>query len=162
LYVNAITPPVEVQKAIDDRSRLGVLKDMDNLTRMKAAMAVEKAAQNPGSGGQGMGMGLGFMMPAMLSRYFAPGETTTKDATQACPDCKRMIQDGSRFCPHCGHQIVVFAKCSHCGKNMSPSANYCSRCGHAVEQGAAEKTCAACGAESLPGAVFCNECGERL
>ena len=51
LYVNAITPPPEVQQAIDDRSRMSVFKDMNKLMQMKAAMAMEKAAQaDPGSG----------------------------------------------------------------------------------------------------------------
>ena len=39
LYMNSITPPPEVQKAIDDRSRLGVFDDMNKLLQMKAAMA---------------------------------------------------------------------------------------------------------------------------
>ncbi|MCJ7771738.1 MAG: SPFH domain-containing protein, partial [Desulfobacterales bacterium] len=44
LYVNAITPPKDVQEAIDDRSRMGVFEDMNKLLKMKAAMAIEKAA----------------------------------------------------------------------------------------------------------------------
>ena len=43
LYINAITPPPEVQQAIDDRSRMGVFKDMNKLMQMKAAMAMEKS-----------------------------------------------------------------------------------------------------------------------
>jgi membrane protease subunit (stomatin/prohibitin family) len=39
IYINAITPPPEVQQAIDDRSRMGVFKDMEKLMQMKAAMA---------------------------------------------------------------------------------------------------------------------------
>jgi membrane protease subunit (stomatin/prohibitin family) len=56
LYINSITPPPEVQKAIDDRSRMGVFTDMDRLMKMKAAMAMEKAseaAQEGGGGGDG-------------------------------------------------------------------------------------------------------------
>jgi membrane protease subunit (stomatin/prohibitin family) len=50
LYINAITPPPEVQKAIDDKSRLGVFDDMNKLLQMKTAMAMEKLAE----GGDGM------------------------------------------------------------------------------------------------------------
>ena len=39
LYINSITPPPEVQQAIDDRSRMGVFDDMNKLMQMKAAMA---------------------------------------------------------------------------------------------------------------------------
>ncbi|MDH4206758.1 MAG: SPFH domain-containing protein, partial [Desulfobacteraceae bacterium] len=67
LYINAITPPPEVQQAIDDRSRMGVFEDMNKLMQMKAAMAMEKASQAEGGAGPGMGMGLGLMMPAMFS-----------------------------------------------------------------------------------------------
>ena len=58
LYVTSITPPEEVQQAIDDRSRLSVIKDMDNFVRMKAAMAMEKAATGTGEAGAGLGLGL--------------------------------------------------------------------------------------------------------
>jgi membrane protease subunit (stomatin/prohibitin family) len=40
LYINSITPPPEVQKAIDDKSRLGIFDDLNNLLKMKAAMAM--------------------------------------------------------------------------------------------------------------------------
>ena len=53
LYINAITPPPDVQKAIDDRSRMGVFDDMNKLMQMKAAMAMEKASE----GRRGVGHG---------------------------------------------------------------------------------------------------------
>ena len=43
LYITSITPPEEVQKAIDDRSRMEVFQDMEKLMKMKAAMALEQA-----------------------------------------------------------------------------------------------------------------------
>ena len=66
LYINAITPPPEVQAAIDDRSRLGVFDDMNKLLQMKAAMAMEKAAEGSADGtgaGAGAGMGMGLVRP---------------------------------------------------------------------------------------------------
>ena len=44
LYINSITPPPDVQQAIDDKSRLNVFDDMNKLLKLKAAMAIEKAA----------------------------------------------------------------------------------------------------------------------
>ena len=55
LYINAITPPPEVQQAIDDRSRMGVFKDMEKLMQMKAAMAMEKSSQSESGAAAGMG-----------------------------------------------------------------------------------------------------------
>ena len=54
LYINSITPPAEVQKAIDDKSRMNVFTDMNKLMQMKAAMAMEKATEGEASG-QGNG-----------------------------------------------------------------------------------------------------------
>ena len=62
LYINAITPPPEVQQAIDDRSRMGVFDDMNKLMQMKSAMAMEKASEAEGGSGAGMGTGMGKMI----------------------------------------------------------------------------------------------------
>ena len=59
LYINSITPPAEVQKAIDDKSRLAVFDDVNKLLKMKAAMALEKIAETKTEAGAGIGMGLG-------------------------------------------------------------------------------------------------------
>jgi len=60
LFISSITPPQEVQKLMDDRSALGLFDDMNKLLKLKAATAMEKAAENPGTAGQGMGMGTWF------------------------------------------------------------------------------------------------------
>ena len=94
LYITSITPPPEVQKAIDDKSRLGVIQDLDRLVKMKAAMAMEKAAESPGDAGSGLGMGLGFMMPAMFADTLRPQRGAGARAAPQeinCPDCKNPI-----------------------------------------------------------------------
>jgi len=73
LYINSITPPPEVQKAIDDKSRLGVFDDLNRLLKMKAAIAMETASQAQGEAGAGLGMGMGFMMPTMFADAFKAG-----------------------------------------------------------------------------------------
>ena len=167
LYINSITPPPEVQQAIDDRSRMGVFKDMNKLMQMKAAMAMEKAAEaESGGAGMGMGTGLGLMMPAMFAQYFsgtAPQSRQNSDLQPvACPECHQPIPADAKFCPHCGHQQVVFNQCVQCGKNLTPSAKFCPRCGHAVAQKIPSKICPGCGKKNLPDALYCNECGEKL
>ena len=167
LYINAITPPPEVQQAIDDRSRMGVFKDMDKLMQMKAAMAMEKASQTEGGAGMGMGAGMGIMMPAMFAQYFSGAGKKTGNAGGGpegvqCPECGNSVPAEAKFCHQCGHQLVVFDQCVHCGKNLAPNAKFCSRCGRSVEEAQKTVFCQSCGAENLTGAKFCNECGESF
>ncbi|UCE19182.1 MAG: SPFH domain-containing protein [Gemmatimonadota bacterium] len=165
LYITSITPPPDVQKAIDDKSRLSVIQDLDKLVKMKAAMAMEKASESTGEAGAGFGMGMGFMMPAMFASAMRP-ETETKSAAAKekvqCPDCKNAIPEDAKFCPHCGHQQVVFGQCTNCGKNLPPNAKFCPRCGRQVDEKPTLKICPQCKTENLPGAAFCNQCGEKL
>jgi membrane protease subunit (stomatin/prohibitin family) len=166
LYVNAITPPPEVQQAIDDRSRMGVFDDMNKLMQMKSAMAMEKASEAEGGSGTGMGTGMGLMMPAMFAQYFAGALPQSKQKeeqqTVSCPDCHHSIPIDAKFCPQCGHQQLVFNQCGACGKNLTPSAKFCSRCGHGVEEKTISKSCPNCGNENITDSLFCNECGEKL
>jgi membrane protease subunit (stomatin/prohibitin family) len=163
---NSITPPAEVQKAIDDRTRMGVFKDMNKLMQMKAAMAMEKASEGEAGAGQGMGMGMGLMMPAMFSQYFAGAKPGAQEGGAAetvdCPDCRNPVPVSAKFCPHCGHQQVVFQRCTECGKNLSSSAKFCSRCGHPAEDKPKPRFCSKCGSENLTESLFCNQCGEKL
>jgi len=164
LYINSITPPPEVQQAIDDRSRMGVFEDMNKLMQMKAAMAIEKAAESEGSSGMGMGTGLGLMMPAMFGHYFTGTQARAEKnlPESKCPECGNSIPASSKFCPDCGHQLLVFEQCARCSKNLTPTAKFCPRCGHAVAEKLESKICPNCAHENLTEAVFCNECGERL
>jgi len=168
LYINSITPPQEVQQAIDDRSRMEVFKDMDKLMQMKAAMAMEKAADADGGAGNGMGMGMGIMMPAMFARYFS-GEKEKSPQTPSgsqtkfvCMECGQEVSEEAHFCSMCGHQQVVFKDCPKCGKHITVSAKFCSRCGHSVDDLPGPKICGACKTENLADASFCCNCGEKM
>jgi len=167
LYINAITPPPEVQQAIDDRSRIGVFEDMNKLMQMKAAMAMEKASEAEGGAGPGMGMGLGLMMPAMFSKYFTGvkpqgTQTDTLQQSSMCPDCSNSIPIEAKFCPFCGHQQLVFKQCVKCGKNLTPSAKFCSRCGQPAEEKPEPKYCSKCNSENVAESMYCNQCGDQL
>ena len=166
LYITSVTPPPEVQKAIDDRSRINVIQDLDKLVKMKAAMAMEKAAESPGDAGSGLGMGLGFMMPAMFAETLRPrnslGGPPPGPVEIRCPDCGNPVPKESKFCPYCGHQQLIFNQCAHCGKNLPPNARFCPKCGHPANEKPVSIFCPHCRAENIPGASFCNQCGEKL
>ena len=169
LYISAITPPPEVQKAMDDKTKLGMFDDMNKLLQLKAATAMEKAASNPGSAGDSMGLGVGFMMPTLMAQAMQMAQGTPGSAQAAapatdlnCPECRQPIRQDDRFCPACGHQLLVFEQCKGCGKNLAPGTRFCPRCGQ--QAGSARETtkCSACGQENLASSIFCNHCGERM
>ncbi|MDY0038811.1 MAG: SPFH domain-containing protein [Desulforhabdus sp.] len=161
LYINSISPPPEVQQAIDDKSRLGIFDDLNRLLKMKTAMALEKAAESQSEAGAGMGMGVGLMMPAMFADLWKKFDAA-QSAGVACPDCRESIPANAKFCLHCGHQLLVFRKCTQCHKNLPPHARFCSRCGHPVEQKPSPRECPHCGSVNLPDSVYCNQCGEKI
>lgn len=166
LYITSITPPEEVQSAIDDKSRMELIHDMDKFLQLKTAMAMEKAAQSQGEAGAGLGMGMGMMLPGIFAannmRTGGGGNPQTQAVLVQCPDCHGDIPGDARFCPLCGHQQVLLIKCGNCGKNLTPKAKFCSRCGQAAEQKKQPKICPGCKQENLPDAMFCNYCGEKL
>jgi membrane protease subunit (stomatin/prohibitin family) len=162
LYITSITPPEEVQKAIDDQSRMNVIQDMNKFVQMKAAMAMEKAAERQGEAGAGVGMGMGLMMPAMFSRSFTGASASSQQNLTDCPECHHSIGVDANFCPSCGHQQVVLSKCENCGENLTPSTKYCPKCGQPTGSRPRSVICQHCQTKNLPGAMFCNHCGNRV
>jgi membrane protease subunit (stomatin/prohibitin family) len=163
LYINSITPPPEVQKAIDDKSRLGVFDDVNKLLKMKAAMALETAAQSQGEAGAGLGMGMGFMMPGMIAEALRSNPApATPPETDACPSCRQPVGRGAKFCPRCGRQLLAAPTCAGCGEALPANAKYCVRCGRPVEPRPGTKQCPRCKADNPPDSAFCNQCGERM
>ena len=169
LYISSVTPPPEVQKAIDDRSRLGVFDDMNKLIQMKAAMAMEKAASANNTAGGGMGMGMGMMMPAMFAQHMTNANANNSEAPSAasnemtdCPECKHSVPIDAKFCSACGFQLLIFGMCTHCDEKLPPNARFCPGCGRPAQEKPKPAVCQQCGTDNLPGASFCNQCGDKL
>jgi membrane protease subunit (stomatin/prohibitin family) len=171
LFVNAITPPPDVQKMIDERSGMGAVGNLDDFMKFKAAKALGDAASGMGAGGQaasgglgmGVGAGLGFMLPGMIYRNLRPEdadpERIRERGTVSCPDCHADVPVTARFCPACGNQMVVVRKCPQCGKNVTVQARFCPACG--VEL-ATKSLRGHCQMPILPGTKFCTKCGEPV
>lgn len=66
--IENVSMPEEVKKEIFELSRLNTI-DMNKLTQLKTAKAIERAADNEGgSAGAGMGMGMGFAMANQMGQ----------------------------------------------------------------------------------------------
>jgi len=143
--INAITPPDDVQKVIDERTGMGVVGNMNQYMQYKAARSLEEAAQNPGgsagaAAGIGMGAGLGFAIPGMINAAMqqqqsqanpAAGAAAAGAATAmiACPNCQAQIPANSKFCPECGKPVAATIECPQCHKQNPVGAKFCANCG---------------------------------
>jgi membrane protease subunit (stomatin/prohibitin family) len=79
-FINAITPPEEVQKAIDARSSMGAIGNLHAYTMYQTANSMAKMAEQGGGGmganamGMGMGAGFGMMVPGMVNQAMQGGQ----------------------------------------------------------------------------------------
>ncbi|MCA8989932.1 MAG: SPFH domain-containing protein, partial [Planctomycetaceae bacterium] len=77
LFIVNISLPEEVEKAIDTRSSMGVIGDMNQYQQFQMGKAMLAAAENPAGGGaaEGLGLGMGFAMAGRMMN--APGTNPT-------------------------------------------------------------------------------------
>ncbi len=73
MLVENISLPPEVEQAMDKRSSMGVLGNLDQYTKFQAAEAMRDAAKNPGGAGMVMGMGVGSMLGGQVAGAAAGG-----------------------------------------------------------------------------------------
>ncbi|NEQ76200.1 MAG: SPFH domain-containing protein [Okeania sp. SIO2C9] len=59
LLIENISLPPEVEKALDKRTSIGLLGNMQEYTQYQTAQAIEKSAQKPGTSNAGMELGMG-------------------------------------------------------------------------------------------------------
>jgi membrane protease subunit (stomatin/prohibitin family) len=118
--VEAITPPDDVTKLIDQRSGMGAIGDMGAFTQFQAAQAMRDAAQNQGGGGAaatGVGLGAGMAMGQAMADAINQGKSGGKSegATPAagtagqvnfCPNCGSPVAPGAKFCTNCGFKLT--------------------------------------------------------
>ena len=118
--IENISLPDEVEKAIDRRTSMGVVGDLNQYTQFQAAEAMRDAANNPnGMGGIGAGMGAAAMMAQAMQnaaqapaapQYQAPAQQPQEEVRQAapagetkfCSECGQRIPRAAKFCPECG------------------------------------------------------------
>jgi membrane protease subunit (stomatin/prohibitin family) len=73
LYIVNISVPEQVEQALDARSSMGVLGDLDRYQRYQLGASIPTAAANPAGGLAGAGIGLGMGL-AIAGGAMAPGK----------------------------------------------------------------------------------------
>ena len=140
LFIENMSLPEEVTKAMDERTKLGILGDStDTLMKVSAAEAMKTAAANQGVGGAfmagGVGMGAGVGIGAMMANAMAGsnnqnnGNANNAAGGTVCPSCGKTVPAGSKFCPECGKAMSATKFCPECGAKVSAGAKFCPECG---------------------------------
>ncbi len=138
--IENLSMPAEVEKALDENARLGILRgNADVYMKIAQADAMRKAAENTGAAGSAMGAGFGFGMGMQMTQAM-------RDASGAPAKEKAG-----------GNAGAVSARCQSCGAELGGKAKFCPECGAAVK-----RVCANCGAELDGKAKFCPECGKKI
>ena len=132
--IENISLPEDVEKAMDKRTSMGVLGNLDQYAKYQAAEAMREAANNDGNGmaGMGVGMGAGAAMGQMFAQSLnnpAQPAPAAPAAGAVCVACGAAIPAGSKFCPECGAKQNASAFCTSCGKEIPAGTKFCPECG---------------------------------
>lgn len=163
LTIENLSLPEEVEKAIDRRSSMGIVGNLDQYLKYQTAEALREAANNPadGSAGTGIGLGAGMAMGQAMSQMMRQGE-----AQQASEGAKGTNEGrgaggagtggagtGSDIAGHSGAaaseraaQVGGVAPEQPAGGGIAPTKKFCSECGQPL----------------APNAKFCSNCGTKV
>lgn len=141
LFIENMSVPQEVEKALDERSKLGILGDStDVMMKVAAAEAMKEAAKNPGNpmAGAGVGIGAGLGMGQMFAEAFKATSKTEaapvkKEQKTTCAACGAEVSNKSKFCPECGEKLNTKSFCPECGEEVSAGAKFCPSCGNKLK-----------------------------
>ena len=129
--IENISLPEEVQKAMDQRTSMGVVGDLNKYTQFQAAAAMRDAANNQnGAAGMGAGFGAAAMMSQVMNGAMQPQAPAQPAAAPAayCVKCGQPLTPGAKFCPQCGAKQEAQV-CVKCGAPLQAGAKFCPECG---------------------------------
>ena len=146
LFIENMSVPEEVEKAIDERSKYGILGDKtDVMMKVAAAEAMKDAAKNEGIGGAFMGAGVGLGASVGIGGMFADAFKSTSNqvnnqqpqtakavGVKHCSNCGAEIAANAKFCPECGTKVPAKKFCSNCGTEVGDNAKFCPECGQKI------------------------------
>lgn len=147
LVIEAIVPPEEVVRMIDQRAAMEAVGDQQRFLLYRTAQAIGDMPAAGGEGGgaaaAGAGIGAGIGMGAAMAHAVTGAMGGQQQGAQ--PQQQQQAPGGF---------------CAKCGAALPAGARFCPGCGEAVPQAAAH--CTKCGAELVAGARFCPQCGQQV
>lgn len=160
--IENLSLPEDVEKMLDERTKMGVIADkMGTYTQYKAATAMGDVAKNPNGGGLaglGVGLGAGANMGEMFSQSIRSAKDSQKEVTIQCVKCGASMPGKAKFCPECGATQAL--SCPNCGEPVKKGAKFCPNCGEKLK--VSGTVCPKCGKHLDPNAKFCPDCGEKI
>ncbi len=136
LLIENMSVPSEVEKAFDERTKLGILGDKtDVLMKVSAAQAMKDAAKNTGNGmaGAGVGLGAGIGIGQMFQEAMRSSKTEQpiekSEPKKTCPKCGASVSKKAKFCEECGEKLNAKRFCEECGAEVGANAKFCPLCG---------------------------------
>ncbi len=112
--IENISLPQEVEQAMDRRTSMGVVGDLNRYTQYQTAEAIRDAARNPnGAAGISSGFGIGAAMSQAMqqaqsnaSQGNASNAPAASSDTKFCSQCGKKIPRSAKFCPECGTKLI--------------------------------------------------------
>ncbi|MCK5309310.1 MAG: SPFH domain-containing protein [Thermoplasmata archaeon] len=159
-----ITPPKEVQEAIDKRGAMNVMNV--NYMQYQTGKAIEGVGEGAAKGGDsgavalaglGAGAGMGLGMGGAMTQGMQQG--SQPEVKVKCPHCGALVAQDAKFCKECGKEVVSAdkIKCPKCDDLNAADAKFCDNCGTPMK-----KTCPKCNEELAGDAKFCKNCGNAI
>ncbi|SFJ61610.1 SPFH domain-containing protein [Planctomicrobium piriforme] len=108
LYIVNVSLPEEVEKALDARSSMGVIGDMNKYQQFQMGKAMTIAAENPGGGAsEGMGLGMGFAMANRMAQGVQPAAGGAAPPPLPGQEMWHVAMNGQSEGPYDGPQLLA-------------------------------------------------------
>ena len=166
MAIENISLPEEVEKAMDKRTSMGALGDVNTYTAFQAADSMRDMAANAHKaqgmniGGMGMMMGTGYAMTNMMGGAIQSGIQTGQNQANINREMdQRAAEDKYKREAAAAAEAEKIVRCPICNAQNAQNAKFCLNCGASMVTGL---TCQKCGRTVKPDAKFCPECGEKV
>lgn len=130
LHIENISLPPEVEKALDARSKMNVLGDLNKYTQLQVAESMPTAAANPGLAGAGVGLGFGAGVGAVMGQQIAQAVQPQVAPRDGFSGAASVPPAAPAAAASTGAARPKF--CAECGVPLAPTGKFCSGCGHPI------------------------------